>query len=156
MTYRTLVGLSFLGILLLVLGFLFLPWYVAPIGAGNNLLRGPAGWTLATVPAIATPDFLGWVFTLPFWILALLILFELGSAIFALQRDRSVQIGRVYKVSGQIGLALAAVILILTLIGLVPGLGWRGVLLTFGGIGFWCCLLGFVIIRQAGVSLQRR
>ena len=155
MTYRTIIGLSCLGVLLLVLGFVFFPWSVAPIGAGNDLLRGPTGWTIATLPTLAIPDVLGWTYILPFWILALLILFELGNAIFAFQRDRSVQIGRVYKMSGQVGLVLAAIILILTLIGLVPGLGWRGILLTFGGIGFWSCLLGFLIIRQAGVSLQR-
>ena len=123
------------------------------VGTHYNVLRGPTGWIIATLPTTSHPDLLGWAFILPFWILALLLLFVLGSGIFALQRHCFAQIGSLYQTSSQFGLVWTLGMGLFTFWGFA-GMGWQGMLLTFSGLGFWSCLLGFLLLRQTGIRLK--
>ena len=44
MNNRTKIALLFLGNLLLLIGFFFLPWYIAPFNTHGHLLEGPSAW----------------------------------------------------------------------------------------------------------------
>lgn len=71
MNYRTKFALLFLGNLLLLIGFSFLPWYIAPFHPHGNLLTGPSAWNIMILPFVAqtVPKLGGFLWVLPFWLL---------------------------------------------------------------------------------------
>ncbi len=121
MNKRTKIALLFLGNLLLLIGFFFLPWYIAPFNTHGHLLEGPSAWNLMTFPFVAqtvpqtVPKLVGgFLLVTPFWLLAALIIFELGGEIWKLRRRQRISTSRLYKNIGQIGLLLCIIIFILS------------------------------------------
>jgi len=147
MNHRTKIALLFLGSLLLLIGFFFLPWYIAPFHAHGNLLEGPSAWSLMTFPFVAqtVPKLGGFIWIIPFWLLAALIIFELGGEIWKLWRSQRISTNRFYKNIGQIGLLWMVILFILSCIDFAS-LGWRSILINVSGLGFWSCLIGFLLI----------
>jgi hypothetical protein len=92
MNNRTKIALLFLGNLLLLIGFFFLPWYMAPFNTHGNLLEGPSAWYLMTFPFVAQtgPKLGEFLSVVPFWLLAALIIFELGGEIWKLRRSQRI------------------------------------------------------------------
>jgi hypothetical protein len=159
MNNRTRIALLFLGNLLLLLGFFFLPWYIAPFQTHENLLEGPSAWNLMTFPFVATVRnrLGGFIWTIPFWLLAALIIFEVGGEIWTLWRSQRISPSRLYKNIGQIGLLWIVIIFILSCLNFA-GFGWRSILINVSGLGFWSCLIGFLLIgvtRLPLLSMQR-
>jgi hypothetical protein len=164
MNNRTKIALLFLGNLLLLVGFFFLPWYIAPFNTHGHLLEGPSAWNFMTSPFVAqtvaqtVPKLVGeFLVVTPFWLLAALIIFELGGEIWKLRRRQRISTRRFYNNIGQIGLLLCIIIFILSCLAFAS-LGWRSILINVSGLGFWSCLIGFLLIwvtRSPLLGMQR-
>jgi hypothetical protein len=154
MNNKTKIALIFLGNLLLLIGFFFLPWYIAPFHTHGNLLEGPSAWNLMTSPFVAqTGSKLGeFLFVSPFWLLAALIIFELGGEIWKLRRSQRISSRRLYNNISQIGLLWILIIFILSCLDFAQ-LGWRSILINVSGLGFWSCLIGFLLIGATRLPL---
>ena len=163
MNKRTKIALLFLGNFLLLIGFFFLPWYIAPFNTHGHLLEGPSAWNLMTFPFVAqtvdqtvaqtVPKLVGrFLLVTPFWLLAALIIFELGGEIWKLRRRQRISTSRLYKNIGQIGLLLCIIIFILSCLN-YASLGWRSILINVSGLGFWSCLIGFLLIGVTRLPL---
>lgn len=150
MNNRTKIALLFLGNLLLLVGFFFLPWYLAPFTTHGHLLEGPSAWNLMTFPFVAqtVPKLGGFLVVTPFWLLAALIIFEVGGEIWNLRRRQRISTSRLYKNIGQIGLLCIIIIFILSCLNFA-NFGWRSILINISGPGFWSCLIGFLLIWAA-------
>jgi hypothetical protein len=154
MNNRTKIALLFLGNLLLLIGFFFLPWYIAPFNTHGHLLEGPSAWNLMTFPFVAQtgPKLGGFILVTPFWLLAALIIFELGGEIWKLRRSQRISTSRFYKNIGQIGLLCIIIIFILSCLDFAS-LGWRSIVINVSGLGFWSCLIGFLLIGVTRLPL---
>lgn len=155
MNKRTKIALLFLGNLLLLVGFFFLPWYIAPFSThGKNPLDGPSAWNLMTYPFVAqaVPNLAGFIWIIPFLLLAALIIFELVGEIWNLRRSQRISTNRFYKNIGQIGLLWIVIIFILSCLDFAS-LGWRSILINLSGLGFWSCFIGFLLIGVTRLSL---
>src|SRR5258708_31598022 len=126
MNKRTNIALLSLGNLLLLIGFFFLPWYMAPFNTHGNLLEGPSAWYLMTFPFVAQtgPKLFEFLLVIPFWLLAALIIFELGGEIWKLRRSQRISPSRLYNNIGQIGLLCMVIIFILSCLNFAL-VGWR-------------------------------
>ncbi len=157
MNSRTKIALLFLGNLLLLIGFFFLPWYIAPFNPRGNLLAGPSAWNIMTLPFVAqtVPNLVGFIWIIPFWFLAALIIFELVGGIWKLRRSQRISTSRFYKNIGQTGLLCIVVIFIISCFG-YANVGWRSILINLSGLGFWSCLIGFLLIRVTRLPLLPR
>ncbi len=153
MNNSTKIALLFLGNLLLLVGFFFLPWYLAPFHA-RNLLDGPSAWDLMITPFVAqtVPKLGGFIWVIPFWLLAALIIVELGGEIWKLRHSQRIPTSRFYKNIGQIGLLWIVIIFILSCLDFAH-LGWRSILINASGLGFWSCLIGFLLIGVTRLPL---
>lgn len=147
MNNRTKIALLFLGNLLLLIGFFFLPWYIAPFNTRGNLLDGPSAWNIMTLPFVAqtVSNPVGFIWIIPFWLLAALIIFELVGEIWKLRRGQKISTSRFYKNAGQTGLLCIVIIFIISCIDFAS-LGWRSILINLSGLGFWSCLIGFLLV----------
>ncbi|WP_201376651.1 hypothetical protein [Ktedonobacter robiniae] len=156
MNKRTKIALLFLGNLLLLIGFFFLPLYVIPYNNHGNLLQGPSAWNLMTLPFVGQPSHkLGaFLLTIPFWLLAALIIFELGGEIWKLWRRQRTSPNRLYNNIGQIGLLWMGIIFILLWLDYAQLGWWRSILINVSGLGFWSCLIGFLLIRVTRLPLR--
>lgn len=154
MNNRTKIALLFLGNLLLLIGFFFLPWYITPFHTHGNLLEGPSAWNLMILPFVAqpVPKLGGFLWVMPYWLLAALIIFELGGEIWKLWRRQRISPSRLYNNIGQIGLLWIGIIFILSCLNFAQ-MGWRGILIIVSGLGFWSCLIGFLLIRATRLPL---
>ncbi|WP_220199523.1 hypothetical protein [Ktedonospora formicarum] len=154
MNKRTNIALLFLGNLLLLIGFFFLPWYIVPFHTHGNLLEGPSAWNLMTFPFVAqpSPKLGAFLVTLPFWLLAALIIFEVGGEMWTLWRRQRISPHRLYNNIGQIGLLWIVIIFILSCLDFAS-LGWRSILINGSGLGFWSCLIGFLLIGATRLPL---
>lgn len=154
MNNRTKIALLFLGNLLLLIGFFFLPWYIVPFNTHRNLLEGPSAWNLMTFPFVTqtVPKLGAFLLTIPFWLLAALIIFELGGEIWELWRSQRISTNRLYNNIGQIGLLWMGIIFILSCLNFA-NFGWRSILINVSGLGFWSCLIGFLLIGVTRLPL---
>jgi hypothetical protein len=154
MNNRTKISLLFLGNLLLLLGFFFLPWYIVPFHTSGNLLEGPSAWNLMTFPFVAqpVPKLGGFLVTIPFLLLAALIIFELGGEIWKLWRSQRISTHRFYNNIGKIGLLWIVILFILSCLDFA-NFGWRSILINVSGLGFWSCFIGFLLIGVTRLPL---
>jgi hypothetical protein len=154
MNNRTKIFLLFLGNLLLLIGFFFLPWYIAPFHTHGNLLEGPSAWNIMTLPFVAqtVPKLGGFIWIIPFLLLAALIIFELGGFIWELRRSQRISTSRFYNNISLTGLLCIVIIFILSCLDFAS-LGWRSILINVSGLGFWSCLIGFLLIGVTRLPL---
>ncbi|WP_220191482.1 hypothetical protein [Ktedonospora formicarum] len=157
MNKRTNIALLFLGNLLLLIGFFFFPLYILPFHTHGNLLEGPSAWKLMTYPFVTqpSPKLGAFLVTLPFWLLAALIIFEVGGEIWTLWRRQRISPHRLHNNIGQIGLLWMGIIFILLWLNYASSLGWwRSILINGSGLGFWSCIIGFLLIRVTRLPLR--
>ena len=81
-----------------------------------------------------------------FWLLAALIIFELGGEIWKLWRSQRISPHRFYNNIGQIGLLWIVIIFLLSCLDFA-NFGWRSILINVSGLQFWSCLIGFLLIE---------
>lgn len=154
MNKRTKFALLFLGNLLLLIGFFFLPWYIAPFYPHGNLLAGPSAWNIMTLPFVAqtVPKLGGFLWVIPFWLLAALILFEVGGFLWELRRSQRISTSRFYNNISLTGLLCIVILFILSCLDFAS-LGWRSILINVSGLGLWSCLIGFLLVGVTRLPL---